>query len=106
MSVAGPTVFASFSPYAHKVDELRSTLDTMVVASREEPGCVRYDLYQSSDERIRFHLFEQYADSDALEAHRASEHYKAYRAKLPDLLEAPIEVTVLTGLDVAGTSSP
>ncbi|MPZ54092.1 MAG: antibiotic biosynthesis monooxygenase [Acidimicrobiia bacterium] len=99
MSSPAAIVFASFSPHPDKVEEMRATLDTMVAATRDEPGCEFYDLYES-DEGTRFHLFERYIDADALEAHRASDHYKAYRAKLSDLLSEPVAVTVLGEVDV------
>ena len=95
-------VFATFRPRPEKVDDLRATLDTMVEQTRQEPGCEVYDLYRSGDEEVRFHLFERYRDADALQAHRDSEHYKNYRAELQekDLLAHPIEVAVLTEVDV------
>jgi quinol monooxygenase YgiN len=105
MEVQMPTspaiVFASFTPRPERVPQLRATLDVMVEHTRQEPGCEVYDLYESeSDGATRFHLFERYNDSDDLEAHRATEHYKAYRAKLPELLASPIQVAVLSELDV------
>jgi quinol monooxygenase YgiN len=93
-------VFASFTPHPDRIAELRAALDLMIEHSRSEPGCEVYDLYES-DAGERLHLFERYVDAEALEAHRATDHYKAYRAKLPDLLASPIEVAVLTELDVA-----
>jgi len=48
-----------------------------------------------------FHFFEIYQDQAALEAHRTTDHYKAYRAAIPNHLAEPIGVKVLAGLDVA-----
>ncbi len=101
MPTSPAIVFASFTPRPERVAQLRATLDVMVEHTRQEPGCEVYDLYESeSDGGTRFHLFERYNDADALEAHRATEHYKAYRAKLPELLASPIQVAVLSELDV------
>jgi quinol monooxygenase YgiN len=104
MEVQMPTspaiVFASFTPRPERVPQLRATLDVMVEHTRREPGCEVYDLYESDDDGTRFHLFERYVDGGALEAHRATDHYKAYRAKLPELLAAPIQVAVLSEVDV------
>ncbi|NDR58272.1 putative quinol monooxygenase [Aliiruegeria sabulilitoris] len=36
-----------------------------------EPGCEMFELRQDSDVPGRFHVSERYADSDALEAHKA-----------------------------------
>ena len=102
MSDTARVVFATFRPRPDQVDALASTLRTMVDHTRREPGCEVYDLYRSDDEVTRFHLFERYRDDDALAAHRASDHYQAYRAQLPDLLEDPVEVAVLSAIDAAG----
>lgn len=102
MAEQAKTVFATFRPHTDKVDEMRATLDQMVEHTREEPGNEVYDLYRSGESEVLFHLFERYRDQQALEAHRASAHYKSYRAKLPDLLASPIEVAVLDVVDVVG----
>lgn len=95
------SVFASFRPTAGKEDELQELLSWMVGHTRAEPGCERYDLYRGQGDAGTFHLFERYRDDAALEAHRASDHYVEYRRKVGDLLEAPIDVLVLDGLDTA-----
>lgn len=90
-------VFASFVPLDGNVDAVREILLGMRVATRQEPGCEQYDLFSAeADGRPSFHLIEKYADADALQAHRDSDHYKAYRAAIPDLLDGPIGVVVLT----------
>ncbi len=94
-------VFASFRPVAGKEHELQELLSWMVGHTCEEPGCERYDLYRRHDEGETFHLFERYRDNEALEQHRASEHYVEYRRLVGDLLQEPIDVLVLDGLAVA-----
>jgi quinol monooxygenase YgiN len=92
------TVFASFRPNSGKERELHDLLSWMVQHSREEPGCERYDLYR--EHGGTFHLFERYRDDEALEQHRASDHYVEYRRQVGDMLEGPIDVLVLEGLAV------
>jgi quinol monooxygenase YgiN len=46
-----------------------------------------------------FCLVERYADDASIQAHRETEHYKDYRARIMDLLERPIDVTLLEPLD-------
>lgn len=94
-------VIATFNPLPERASDLRDLLGTMLEPTRQEPGCRRYDLYRSDDAEPALHLIESYDDADALAAHRASDHYVQYRAKLPELLASPVEVTVLTPDDVA-----
>ncbi len=94
-------VFATFHPKPEKVEELKARLDFMLEHTRQEPGNEIYDVYRSGDQTVTYHLFERYTDAEALEAHRAADHYKAYRENLDDLLATPIEVAVLSPVDVA-----
>lgn len=99
--VQAATVFATFTPKAGHTDDVRTLLETMVADTRAEPGNECYDLYSAdADGTHLFHLFERYADDAALQAHRESAHYKAYRAAIPDLLAEPIGVAILADVDV------
>lgn len=101
MDDPGVIVFASFRPSPGAEREVEEILRWMVGHTRAEPGCDRYDLYRRKADEVSFHLFERYRDGDALEAHRATEHYIEYRRKIADLLAEPIEVVVLDPLDVS-----
>ena len=94
------SVFASFRPRAGSEDTLRSLLMWMVERTRAEPGCERYDLYEEPEAQGSLHLFERYRSTEALAAHRATEHYVEYRRQVADLLEEPIRVVVLDAVDV------
>lgn len=95
------SVIARFFPKSGQEDAVEGILLGMVAPTRNEPGCNRYDLYRVKDGPVQFALFEIYKDQAALEAHRATEHYKSYRARIMDLLSEPISVLVLNGVDVA-----
>lgn len=100
MAEAPVIVFASFIPKAGKDRELERVLRGMTAPTRQEAGCEIYDLYKTAETPTSFHLFERYKSRAALDAHRAAEYYKAYRAAVPELLAEPIKVFVLEGLDV------
>lgn len=51
---------------------------------REPGGCLRFDVRQEATSPALFLLIEEYADENALEAHRASAHYKAFREDTQD----------------------
>jgi len=96
-------VFATFRPAPGKEQALLATLAPMLEHTRQEPGNEVYDLYRSEgDGTAAFHLFERYVDQDALQAHREADYYLAYRAALGDLLASPVEVLILSEVDVAG----
>ena len=56
--------------------------------SRREPGCRMYAAHQHLTDPTRFFVYEQYDDHAALDAHRASAHFRRYAAgELPRLGE-------------------
>lgn len=102
MSRTPVLVFASFQPKEGSEEAVERILRGMVSPTRQEAGNDVYDLYARTngpEGKRSFHLFEKYADADALEFHRQTEHYKEYRATIVDHLEEPIGVIVLSALD-------
>lgn len=67
--------------------ELRDLLVGMAPQCRAEPGNMRWDIWRDSLDDHRYVLDELYRDVAAVEAHRASQHYQAYLAKVPELAE-------------------
>ena len=54
--------------------------------SAQEPGIVRFDFLQQSEDPTRFALIEVYRDAEAPAKHRETAHYKNWVAKVPNML--------------------
>ena len=63
---------------------------------RDEPGCFRFDIFQSDSDPNRFHLYEVYTDQAALEAHRNAPHYKKWRSTVQDWFEGEPQRVAMT----------
>lgn len=57
--------------------------------SRKEPGNLRFDVLQGAEDPARFVLYEVFTSPEAVEAHRASPHYKDWRAKVEPWMARP-----------------
>ncbi|MDA0241281.1 MAG: putative quinol monooxygenase [Proteobacteria bacterium] len=55
-------------------------LDNARCSVRDEPGCIQFDIMESDEDENAFYAFEVYEDEAALEAHRATEHSKRFKA--------------------------
>ena len=66
--------------------------------SVKEPGIVRFDVLQQADDPARFVLVEVYRNADAPAQHRETAHYKAWVAKVPDMLVEPRTRTFYSNL--------
>ena len=96
------TVVASFYPKKNKNNEVKEIILSMIKPTRSEEGNELYNFYEeknNDDNCTSFHLFEIYKDSNALDFHRNTSHFKNYRSKIQELLEKPIEVKILNSID-------
>ena len=57
--------------------------------STREPGNIRFDVIQLSEDPTRIVLYEWYVDEDAAKAHKETAHYAAWRAATADMFEEP-----------------
>lgn len=95
-------VHAIIVPRPEHAAQVEQEMRTMVLHSRQEEGNLRYDLLREDQGGlVRFHVQERYRDVSAVEAHRASAHYQAYRARGGDWFSERPQVTVLHDVDVA-----
>jgi quinol monooxygenase YgiN len=72
-----------------RVDELKRVLKALVVPTREEPGCIAYEVFQNNADPCDFTFVEEWRDEAALDMHWASPHVQDALAKAGPLLAAP-----------------
>lgn len=72
-----------------------------IAASRAEAGVLHYDLWREVDEERRFVFNELYVDDAAVQAHMASDHFKAFGLAARDLAAARPSITVTHAVEVA-----
>ena len=78
MSAAGPiVVVARWRMTPARVPEVLALVAGLREQSLAEPGCQGYEVFQGVGEPGELLLLERYADHAAIEAHRASEHYRS-----------------------------
>jgi len=63
-----------------QVAVLKPHMQTVIAASRAEPGCLFYTLSEDMAEPGLIRALEVYTDDKALADHGASEHFRAWRA--------------------------
>ncbi len=59
-------------------EKIDGILRDLARASRQEPGCHVYIPHRVEGEPDTVLIYEQYADYAAVEAHRASDHFRRY----------------------------
>lgn len=80
--------------------EVRAALEQLVPPTREEAGCLSYELTESSAAPGTFITVEQWSDPSDLDAHMGTEHIKTALGAVGSLLAAPPAIHPLTPIPV------
>jgi quinol monooxygenase YgiN len=56
-------------------DSVVSLLRSNAEASRQEPDCLEFSVYQDVEHPARILLYERYSNEDAFQAHRHTSHF-------------------------------
>lgn len=72
------TLTASWRAKEGEEAEIERILRAMVPLTHQEPGCLTYTAYRSTEDPREFLLFEQYRDQAAFDAHCESGYFKEH----------------------------
>lgn len=78
------------------VDAVKRILVGMLEPSRDEQGCLVYELLQCQDDPTDFTFVEEWTDASALARHAASPHIAGVQAELRALVAGPTVVRKYT----------
>ena len=74
----------------HKEEFMASMFDDARGSNNDEPGCLRFDVLQDTEDENRIHLYEVYTDQAAVDAHRAAPHFTKWRETCADWFDGEI----------------
>ena len=78
MSAAPIGVMVTVEIEEARVPAFLEALKVDAAGSREEEGCLRFDLLKDSENANTWHFYEIYKDNDAMAVHKTLPHYKAW----------------------------
>lgn len=88
------TVLAHINAKPGMADAVKQEVMALVSPTRQEPGCINYDLHQSSSDPCLFMLYENWKSIKDLEEHLELPYLKAFKEKADRLLAAPLDITL------------
>jgi quinol monooxygenase YgiN len=68
------------------IDKFLAALKTNGAAAVQEPGCREFNITVSQKDPNHVFIFEVYDNAAALDAHRATDHFKAYMAATKEMV--------------------
>ena len=72
-----------------RVDEFIEATRKNHIASVREPGNLRFDVLQSTEDPCRFVLYEAYETADDSAAHKGTTHYQIWKETVVDWMASP-----------------
>jgi quinol monooxygenase YgiN len=81
-------VIARVIAYPATIEPLKALLVGLLEPTRQETGCLQYDLLQNQSDPTDFTFVEEWESEAALEAHLASEHIQAALTQVEGLVAA------------------
>lgn len=86
------TVVALFTAKSGMEETVRQAIEAVIAPTRAEPGCINYDLHQSSEDPSIFMLYENWNSKKDLDDHLAMPYLKDLAAKADDMLAKPLDI--------------
>jgi quinol monooxygenase YgiN len=90
------TVVAYLKPRPGKENDLRDVLLALVEPTRQEPGCIDYDLHRSNDDPCVFLYYENWRSKEDLDRHLTMPHLAPLFERKDELLAEEIDVKLFT----------
>jgi autoinducer 2-degrading protein len=82
---------------------LKAIEEDALASERDEPGCLRFNVLQETQDANVYYFYEVYRDADAVAAHRTMPHFAVWQAAA-DCLDGPVERVATQTVFPANTS--
>lgn len=91
-------IVATFHFKPEALEQAKALATELVTATRQESGCIQYDLLQADKDANCLTILETWESAQALGAHEASAHYTRLVPQLGELSAQPASVATYTQL--------
>ena len=94
MADAQVSVLAMFKAREGLEEKVKEELLNLVAPTRAESGCINYDLHQSSEDKTRFVLYENWVSKKDLDVHLEKPHLERFKSIADEILAEPLQITL------------
>lgn len=85
-------VVARLTARPETVADVQTILLRLIEPTRQEPGCLRYELLRNAADPTDFTFIEEWVDDAAIDAHFTTPHLQAALVQVPPLLAAEPDI--------------
>ena len=84
------TVVAKVVAKQDSVEAVKAELLKLIVPTRNENGCIEYNLHQDNADPAQFLFYETWENAACLEQHMKTDHFKGYVDAVAGMLEKKV----------------
>lgn len=88
-------VIAILTVAPEKKQDLIAAARPAIEATRQEEGCISYDLYESVSEPSKLAFVEEWDSADRLPGHSKTEHMRSFGRVATQCFTAPPEINII-----------
>lgn len=88
------TVIARSKARPGMEDRLTDAAAGLVAPTRDEEGCINYDLHRSSEDPSEILFYENWNSQEDLDRHLGQPHVKEVLDQLPEISENGVEISI------------
>jgi quinol monooxygenase YgiN len=92
----GMMIVAKLKVKPEKVKAFTEAAKEIIEKSNKEAGCKFYQLYQDPYDNTKFVFVEEYKNQAAVDAHFASDYFKAFGPKISDFVAEPGKIKIIS----------
>jgi quinol monooxygenase YgiN len=92
----GMMIVAKMQVKPDKVKDFIEAAKEMIEKSNKEPGCKSYQLYQDPYNNAMFVFVEEYKNQAAIDAHFASDYFKAFGPRISDMIAEQARIKIIS----------
>ncbi|MBW7995896.1 MAG: antibiotic biosynthesis monooxygenase [Candidatus Glassbacteria bacterium] len=88
------TVVAVIKAKSGREDQVRRELEALIAPTREEEGCINYDMHRGSEDPSLFMFHENWRSKGDLDIHLQQPYLARFMELADDLLAEPVRITL------------
>ena len=85
---------AEFYIMPEQKQQFLNEISELIQASKQEEGCLSYQLYQAITDENNFVMVEKWENPQAIELHNATSHLQEFAKKVPNYSRKAPQITV------------
>lgn len=85
------TIIVHFLVKQGKKEEFHKAMEELLIKSREEEGCLLYDIYEGRDDTNSVVLLEHWKDQVAIDIHGKTDHFMTIIPRIKEIASIDIK---------------